>query len=56
MPKTMLLVMILIFAAMMYGWHKIAVLIVGNYGVVGAVIACSVIVAASFIADTSSRM
>jgi hypothetical protein len=51
MSNSMLVTMLLVFATVMFGWHKIAIYIVAHYGIVGTVIACSVILAASFIAD-----
>jgi hypothetical protein len=51
MPKSLLFTSLPLFTVAMFFWHKIAVLIVTNYGIVGTVIACSVLIAASFIVD-----
>jgi hypothetical protein len=51
MSNTMLITMLLALFVTMFWWHKAAIYIVAHYGIVGTVIACSVILAASFIAD-----
>jgi hypothetical protein len=42
MPKSLLFTSLLLYTVAMFCWHKLVVLIVTNYGIVGTVIAGSI--------------
>jgi hypothetical protein len=49
--SAMLLTMLMVFAAAMYGWHNVAIWIVASYGIDGTAIVCGVIYATARVMD-----
>ena len=41
LPTSLKIVMLTTFVAAMFGWHRIVVVIVANYGVVGSAVTCA---------------
>jgi hypothetical protein len=54
-PTPLAIAMLIVFAALMWGWHKIAILIVANYGIVGTAITFAALYGVACLMDRRAR-